>query len=320
MKICSLLPGATEVVAALGLADDVVGVSHECDYPPAMRRKPVMVKPAIDAERTSSPDIDRQVRGMLDEGRHLYALDEALFTRAEPDLVITQDLCQVCAITPGQLQRAINALAAPPVLLTLNPTSLEDIFTDVERIGAAAGRAGEGTTLAAGLRARLQAIRHRVASVQERPRVVCLEWLDPLYIGGHWVPEMVDWAGGRDALGRAGEPSKQVTWEQVEAATPDVVVLMPCGFSVARTLKELDEPSATQPWPDRTEWATLPAVRQGRVYVVDAASYFSRPGPRLVDGVAILAALLHPGLFNEGERPLPAQALHLPLSRRPVQL
>jgi len=311
MKICSLLPGATEVVAALGLADDLVGISHECDYPPDVRHKPVLVRAAIDAERTVSSEIDRQVRETLQNGRPLYQLDEALFSRTQPDLVITQDLCNVCAVTPGQLQRALSQLAKEPRLLTLNPMSLEDILTDVERIGAATGRKSQADALVSQLRARLQTIHERIAAAQERPKVACLEWLDPLYAPGHWVPEMVVWAGGRNLLGRAGVPSEPILWDAVLAAQPDVLILMPCGFSAARTLLELEQ---TDFQVRRPGWSTLPAVRNGRVFAVDSASYFSRPGPRLVEGVAILAALCHPSIFGHdvptGARRVPSNKPH----------
>jgi len=310
MRICSLLPGATEVVAALGLDDDLVGISHECDYPPAVRRKPVMVKAVIDSERADSREIDRQVRETLAAGTRLYTLDEPLFTQARPELVITQNLCQVCAVTPSQLERAIQKLSSAPRLLTLNPTSLTDVLQDVERIGTATGQADKGTTFAAALRDRLQRLRERVSAAPHRPTVVCLEWLDPLYIGGHWVPEMVAWAGGHDALGSPGIPSTQVTWEQVAAARPEILILMPCGFSVERALRELRTQPPQTRWP---HWETLPAVRTGQVYVVDALSYFSRPGPRLVDGVAILAALLHPTLFSDNDQPTQTQAQRLTL-------
>lgn len=308
MRICSLLPGATEVVAALGLVDEVVGVSHECDYPPVMKQKPVLVKPAIDAERADSGEIDRQVRATLAEEKRLYALDERLFAQAQPDLVISQDLCQVCAVTPDQLGRALRQLPRPPRLLTLNPTGLMDVIQDVERIGQATGQADKGAAFAATLRSRLHTLRERVAAGKTRPNVVCLEWLDPLYLGGHWVPEMVDWAGGGDLLGRAGSPSSRVTWEQVRATKPDVIIFMPCGFSVTRALRELEAKPPHERWPG---WQDLPAVQQNRCYVVDAAAYFSRPGPRLVDGVGILAALLHPDLFPADEQPTQAQVQRL---------
>jgi iron complex transport system substrate-binding protein len=293
MRICSLLPGATEVVAALGAAGELVGISHECDYPPEVRKAPVMVRPVIDSDRLSSPDIDRQVKAAVESGKELYVLDESLFTRSAPDLVITQDLCRVCAITPGQLQRAIDALPHPPQLLALDPVTLEEIIHDVERIGGAIGRSAEGRALAEQLRARLRAVSQKIARRDRTPQVVCLEWLDPLYVGGHWVPDMVARAGGRDMLGTAGERSKKVTWDQVLDARPDVLVLMPCSFSAERTLREVHRVTS------RPGWHSLPAVQNGQVYAVDSSSYFSRPSHRLVEGVEILAALIHPSLFDK---------------------
>ncbi len=295
MRICSLLPGATEVVAALGLADDLVGVSHECDFPPEVRHKPVLVHAAIDAAHASSFDIDRQVRATLETAQPLYTLDVVGFAKAQPDLVITQDLCHVCAVTPDQLHHAIGALPTPPRVLSLNPATLDEMVADVERIGEATGRAARARALAAQLRARLQSIHAQVAPVAQRPRVACLEWLAPLYVAGHWVPEMVACAGGDDVLGVAGAASTPVTWEQVLAAAPEVLLLMPCGFTLNRTLRELDRLSFDSSWPG---WQNLPAVRNGRVFAVDASAYFSRPGPRLVDGVGLLAALFHPSSFG----------------------
>jgi len=304
MKICSLLPGATEVIAALGLADDLVGISHECDYPPAITHKPVMVRATIDGEHSSSAEIDHQVKAAVTADRRLYELDEGLFARAQPDLVVTQDLCHVCAVTPSQLHRAIGALPYRPQLLSLNPLTIEDILMDVERIGAAIKRPVEAQALIVALRSRLELVRTQVASANARPTVACLEWLSPLYAAGHWVPQMVERAGGIDRLGSAGAPSRQVTWEQLLAVAPDVLVLMPCGFSINRTLRELNQLTVHPGWQD------LPAVRNGRVFAVDASSFFSRPGPRLVDGVAILAALFHPSRFGGT---IPDGARHLTL-------
>ena len=292
MRICSLLPGATEVVAALGAADELVGISHECDYPPAVRSKPVLVHPVVDSDRSASPDIDRQVQAAAAARSNLYDLYAALFAQTAPDLVITQDLCHVCAITPDQLQQAIGNLPKPPRLLTLNPTSLEDILGDTERIGDAIGRGTQGRALASRLRTSLEAIREKVSRTGRQPRVVCIEWLEPLYVGGHWVPEMVARAGGQDMLGRQGARSEKVTWDQVLAAEPDILVLMPCSFSAERTLREVHLMTG------RPRWDQLPAVRSGRVFAVDSSAYFSRPSPRLVEGVALLAALFHPEVFG----------------------
>ncbi len=289
MRICSLLPGATEVVAMLGRTRHLVGISHECDYPPEIRTKPVLVRSTVDAG-LPSPDIDRHVRSMAQAGQPLYELDEILLTRVRPDIVITQDLCHVCAITPAQLTRALRVLPSPPRVLSLNPSTLDDVLADIERIGATIGRAQEASALVEQLRARLQAVLLQVAHAETRPRVVCLEWLDPLFVAGHWVPEMVACAGGVDVLGTPGSPSVQITWAQVQAARPDVLVIMPCGFSIARTKQEMNRLTR------RAGWKKLPAVTNGAVFLVDAAAYFSRPGPRLIDGVEILAACLYPSL------------------------
>lgn len=290
MRICSLLPGATEVVAALGRAKHLVGISHECDYPPEIRTKPVLVRATVDAERLSSAEIDRHVRANLQAGRPLYELDETLLVRVRPQLVIAQDLCHVCAVTPAQLNRALHALPSTPRVLSLSPSTLDDVLADIERIGDAIGRAHEAAVLVEHLRGRLAAVLLQVAHADTRPRVVCLEWLDPLYVAGHWVPEMVAYAGGVDALGTAGSPSVPVTWEQVLAARPDVLVLMPCGFSIARAKQELDRLTT------RPEWKELPAVKHGRVFLVNAPAYFNRPGPRVIDGIEILASCLYPSL------------------------
>jgi iron complex transport system substrate-binding protein len=302
MRICSLLPGATEVVAALGRARHLVGISHECDYPPEIRTKPVLVRATLNPELLSSAEIDRRVRAALEDGAPLYELDETLFGRVRPSLVITQDLCHACAVTPAQLQRAIRALPSPPRVLTLGPSTLDDVLADLERVGDAIGRGDEASVLAERLRGRLEAVLLKVAHAEARPRVVCLEWLDPLYAAGHWVPEMVACAGGVDALGIPAAPSVRIAWEQVRAAQPDALMIMPCGFSIARTKRELVR-LVTQPG-----WADLPAVRHGNVFVVDAPAYFNRPGPRLIDGVEILAACLFPSLAPE-PRPGAAQRL-----------
>ncbi|WP_447977212.1 cobalamin-binding protein [Candidatus Nitrospira bockiana] len=302
MRICSLLPGATEVVAALGAADQLVGISHECDFPPEVIGKPVLVRAVIDAERTASADIDRQVRETLNGGHSLYRLDESRFHATRPDVVLTQDLCAVCAVTPDQLRQAIADLTPSPRVVSLNPTRLDDVIADVERIGAAIGKTEAAEHLAAALRGRLTSIRDQVSGVPGRPRVACLEWLDPLYVGGHWVPEMVTWAGGQDVLGTPGAPSRRIAWTDLIAAAPEIVVLMPCGFTVDRTLHELHALTA------HPDWVRLPAVSAGRVYAVEAGAFFSRPGPRLIDGVRILAALFHPERFD---RALPPGARRL---------
>lgn len=305
MKICSLVPGATEVVAALGLADQLVGVSHECDFPVSISHVPVMIEPLVGHGRPLSADIDRQVKEMMATGERLYRLNEPAFRNAQPDLILTQDLCHVCAITPDQLNRSIQALPTRPQIVTLSPTSIRDILTDIERIANAVGEREKGQALALALRRRLEAVRRRTEGRTSRPRVVCLEWLAPLYLAGHWVPEMVELAGGRDVLGSKDAPSRETTWQEVAEAKPDIILVMPCGYSIERTVHEL-----TQAGPAQDEWRRLYAGCP-QIYIVDAASYFSRPGPRLIDGVELLAALLHP----DQDRPLdPTKAIRLELT------
>lgn len=291
MRICSLLPGATEVVAALGLADALVAISHECDYPPEIRPKPVIIKSAVDPQRTSSPAIDRQVREAMRNGAGLYRIDESLLKSVRPDLIITQSLCDVCAVTPTEVQRALAGLKRQPRILSLDPTDLESVLRDIEAIGSATGRNAQARRLVQGLRDRIARVQARVQE-EPRRRAACIEWLDPLYCAGHWVPEMVHRAGGNELLATAGAPSVRITWEQVVAAKPDVLVLMPCGFSIDRTRSELDLLTS------RPGWNDLPAVRNKDVYAVAGAAYFNRSGPRLVEGVELLAALFHPHRFE----------------------
>ncbi len=298
MRICSLLPSATEIVCALGLEAELVGITHECDFPPSVHRLPRVTRSAVESERLSSGQIDALVASHLHDHRGLYQLDRELLERLNPDLILTQELCDVCAVSYDEVQDAVRALFGERTVLSLEPTRLDEVFEAIERVGAVTGRDAAASELTSALRRQVDAVEQVLAGVSERPRVACIEWLDPPWLGGHWVPELVARAGGLDPLGEAGSPSVRASWEQVAAAQPDVIVLMPCGFDVARTRREFD---AT---PRPPQWNDLPAVRAGRVYAVDANSYFSRPGPRLVEGLRLLAGLLHP------ERvPLPADPL-----------
>jgi iron complex transport system substrate-binding protein len=305
MRICSLIPGATEVVAALDLADQLVGISHECDFPASVRQVPVMIEPLVGKDGGSGGEIDRQVKALVASGQRLYRLNEDAFCHASPDLILTQDLCHVCSMTPDQLTRVIESLQHRPNVLTLSPTTLDDMIHDIERIAQAADVHTKGQALTQKLRRRVDHVRATTSRTSARPRVVCLEWLDPLYVAGHWVPEMVALAGGLDVLGSQDVPSHETTWHAVESARPDVVLIMPCGYSVERTVNELKRVGQTgEAWRRACEqWPDL--------YVVDAASYFSRHGPRLVDGVELLASILHP----TPDHPLdPAKAIKLEAS------
>jgi iron complex transport system substrate-binding protein len=291
MRICSLLPSATEILFALGLGDSIAGVTHECDFPPEATKKPRLIRPRVDPHAAPA-ELDRQVTELVKRGEGIYAVDAELLGSLSPDLIVTQDLCHVCAASPDDLAAALTRLAKQPRILSLVPHSLRDIWDDIRRVGEATSRRREAQALAITLEQRVAAIEVKAAQTSTRPRVLCLEWLDPYFVGGHWVPEMVAKAGGEDVLGRAGEPSFRVTTEQIANSKADVIIVMPCGYNVSRTV---DGYSATQ-IPD--SWKSLPAFRNRRLFAVDANGYFSRPGPRLADGVALLAHLLHPDLFQ----------------------
>ena len=286
MRIATLLPSATEIVSALGLAGDIVGVTHECDFPPEVRDRPRIVRGKIDSAHLAGAEINAQVEASLARGEGLYEIDLDALRNLRPDLLITQDLCDVCALPGTDVDAVIAGLPLPPRVLRLHPHALSDILGDIVRVGAATGREAEAERLVARLRGRIDRVEAAVRG-RPRPRVCCLEWLDPPFCGGHWMPEIVELAGGREVVGLAGRPSFQVDWSQIAAAHPDVVVLVLCGFDVARTRKEAETVAA------RAEWRSLPAVRAGCVYATDASSYFSRSGPRIVDGLEILAALFH---------------------------
>jgi iron complex transport system substrate-binding protein len=290
MRICSLLPSATEVLYALGLGDSVVGVTHECDFPAGAVTKPALIRPRVDPHAAAG-EIDRQVSELVSRGESIYAVDAELLRSLEPDLIVTQDLCHVCAASPDDLAAALTRLPKMPRVLTLTPHSLADVWNDIRKVGDATQRRREAQAVAITLEQKVAAIEAKVAQAETRPRVLCLEWLDPFYVGGHWVPEMVAKAGGLDVLGRAGEPSFRVTEDQVATSGAEIAVVMPCGFSVKRISTEYSSAS----FPDG--YLNLPAVREQRVYAVDANGYFSRPGPRLAEGVAVLAHLFHPDLF-----------------------
>ena len=285
MKICSLLPSATEILFALGLGDQVVGVSHECDFPPEARRKPVLIRSRI--THTESPAaIDRQVREFLERGESLYSVDLDSLCALQPDLIVTQDLCHVCAATPDDLGSALARLAVQPRVLTLNPHSLADVCVDIRSVGAATDQAPQAGSVVAEFEGRIAAVERAVANLP-RKRAVCLEWLDPPYAAGHWVPEMVERAGGVDVLGHTGKAASRTDWNAILAVRPDVIVVMPCGYSLEQAVAEFRQLALPPGWGD------IPAVMNNYVFLVEASGYFSRPGPRLAAGVEILAEAIH---------------------------
>jgi len=287
MRICSLLPSATEILYALGLGDDIVGVSHECDYPPEALQKPRVIHSTIDHERLSSEEIDRAVHHTLERRESLYRIDEDVLRAAQPELIVTQELCDVCAVDTSTVSHALRVLSSQPKVVSLHPHTVSELLDEIHLLGKATGREAQAEALVLAFRQRIERIRTRVAGAP-RPRVFCLEWLGPLMAAGHWVPAMVELAGGHEVLGRDGKASHYVSPDEVASADPEVLVIMPCGFSIQRTRQELSG-ITTQPW-----WSALPAVRRQRVYLVNGPAYFNRSGPRLIDGMEILAGLIHP--------------------------
>ena len=287
MRICSFLPSATEILYALGLEESVEGVSYVCDYPPAARTKPVVVNTRM-PQTTDPGETDRLVNEFVSRGESLYKVDLEALERIQPDLIITQDLCHVCAASPGDLGTSLAALPRAPRVLSLSPRTLADVWNDIRTVGQATGQGSQAEALVEELESRVGAVERAVKGVTNRPRVVCLEWLSPPFIAGHWVPEMVERAGGMDLMGRVGEPGFRTDWDKVLGAQPDVVVVMPCGYHLDETVEEFHHMRLPPAWNE------LPAVLTRRVFAVDASSYFSRPGPRLADGVEILAHLCHP--------------------------
>jgi iron complex transport system substrate-binding protein len=291
MRICSFLPSATEIVYTLGLGDQLYGVTRACDYPPEARTKPVVVYSILDDRGLSSAEIDRIVKEHARANQSVYRIDMEALRRADPDLILTQELCDVCAVGYQDVLTQIKDLPKPPRVVSLNPTGLADVLRDILTVGEVTGTTARAQATVAALRQRIEAVRQRAAQAPARPRVFCLEWMDPLFVSGHWIPEMVEIAGGVDGIGNHGTPSSRVSWERVRAYQPEVVILMPCGADVPLTLSELDVVRALP------GWSELPAVRAGRVYAVNAGAYFSRSGPRLVDGLELLAQIIQPHLF-----------------------
>ncbi len=291
MRIVSLLPAATEICYALELGGDVVGVSPECDYPSAARDHPRVSRVLLDYDGKTGGETSRMVGETLAKGDPLYRVDETALRAAAPDVILTQGLCEVCAPSVGDVRAVAKGLPRHPRIVSLDPHRLREVLDDVERVGKACGAEGAAKSLVEELRERIQRVAFLTSRIHERPATACLEWLDPLFAAGHWVPEMVDLAGGVDALVKPGERSRRVEPRDVVLAAPKIAVLMPCGFHMDRARQEAGRLTA-QPW-----WRDLPAARANRVWVVDGSSYFNRPGPRLVDGLEILAHVLHPETF-----------------------
>jgi iron complex transport system substrate-binding protein len=295
VKIVSLLPSATEIVYALGLGDDLAGVTYECDYPAEAREKPVVSDTALPVDRPlTSSEIEEEVRSRMEQKTPIYVLDKELIQRTQPDLILAQDLCRVCAVPSGQVEDALAELGCESEVLSLDPTNLAEILDGVVQVGRATGTERRAKDLVASLRDRIEAVRATAARLPG-VRTFCLEWLAPPYAGGHWVPEMVEIAGGEHLLNPPGSRSRVVTWREVANALPDVLVFMPCGYYLSEAEEEASRIYRVP------EFGETAASSAGAVYAVDATSYFSRPGPRVVDGLEILAWAMHPDAFPEPE-------------------
>lgn len=286
MRIVSFLPSATETLYELGLGRSITGVTHECNYPPAASKKPQVIHPSFDPSRMSGSEIDSKIVELVRAGSDIYVVDDKLLKKASPDLIVAQGLCEVCSPFTKEIGRAVNLLGGKPDVLVLDPHDLDDILVSIMDVAEKAGRVKEGRKLVASLQKRVDAV--RAIKAKTRPKVACIEWVDPLFTAGHWVPQMVEYAGGINGMSAAGEQSRRLDIDEIARFDPDIIVMMPCGFGIKRTVQEMKALKNNKKW-----WA-LRAVKEGSVYVVEAGSYFSKPGPRTVTGLEILAKIMHP--------------------------
>jgi len=301
VRIVSLLPSATEIVCAIGLGDDLVGVTHECDWPPEVAGKPVVTRSTHDLAAAGSREIHNLVTAAIHGGSSLYELDEAALEALKPDLILTQELCKVCAVSYREVNEVARAIDADITVVSLEPTSIEGILNSISTVGAMTESEDAALDLVENLRGRLGAVEK---VVQERrdagirsPRVIGVEWLDPPFTTGHWVPEQIQRAGGWEVLGEAGKPSVETRWSAVVDLEPEMIVLMPCGYHLAETLADWERT------PRPMAWREIEAVRRGQVFAVDGSAYFSRPGPRVIDGIELLAEIFDPDAFVDAAPP-----------------
>ncbi len=292
-RIVSLLPAATEIVATLDLMDEVVGVSHECDFPEEANARPRVTHCPVYKAELSSREVDDWVRRALRENGTIYTIDETLLRELRPDVILTQKLCDVCAVGYGTVARLAETLPGPPQVVNLEPSSLSDIFDDIRRVAEVCSVSDRADKVVAELSTRVKTVRERAAKIPERPPCFLMEWIDPPFCSGHWGPELVEIAGGHDPLGRKHQPSVEIKWEAVLQARPEIIVLALCGYDVDRARRDYE---LLRKFPG---FDSLPAAQTNRIYIVDASAYFARPGPRVVDSLEILAGILHPEEFPE---------------------
>ena len=292
-RIVSLLPAATEIAAALGLMDQVVGVSHECDFPNDANERPRVTRCAVHGAELASRDVDEWVRRALHDNGTIYTIDERLLRKLQPDVILTQRLCDVCAVGYGTVAKLAQTLPGPPQVVNLEPRSLADIFDDIRRVAKACEIPKRAEKLIANLSERVENVRERAAKIPDRPRCFLMEWVDPPFCSGHWGPELVEVAGGQDPLGRKHKPSAQIDWQEVLDACPEIIVLALCGYDIDRARRDYELLRRF------TGFDSIAAAANRQVYIVNASAYFARPGPRIVDSLEILAGILHPSEFPE---------------------
>jgi len=286
VRIVSFLPSATEMLYRLGAEGEIVGVTHECKFPPAARKKPRVIRPSFDPTRMTGLEIDSKIVELMRSGGDIYIVDDETLKKANPDLIVAQGLCEVCSPFTKEISRAVDILGGRPDVLVLDPHDLDDILVSVMDVAEKIDKVKQGRKLVASLQKRVDVVRGM--QLRSRPKMLCIEWINPLFTAGHWIPQMVEYAGGINGISSAGESSRRMEMDEVVRFDPDIILLMPCGFGVKRTLAELP------PLIVNEKWKSLRAVRRGKVYAVDANAYFSKPGPRTVTGLEIMAKILHP--------------------------
>ena len=290
-RIASFLPSATEILYELGAGDNIVCVTHECDYPEKAKSKPRVIHSSFDASAMSSKEIDGQVVKLMQTGGDIYLLDEQVLKKADPDLIVAQGLCEVCSPTTKEINKAVSILNEKPEVVILDPHNLDDILSDILKIAQHVGKKAEAQNVVGSLQKRIEYVKNR--SFKSRPKVLCIEWLDPLFTAGHWVPQMVEIAGGINGISVTSQPSRKMNLDEALSFDPDIIVLMPCGFDIDRIHQEYSKLASNN------EWKLLRAVQENKVFAVDANSYFSKPGPRTVTGIEILAKIIHPEMFGD---------------------
>lgn len=294
-RIVSFLPSATEILYELGAGDEVLAVTHECTYPAESKSKPKVIRSVFDPAKMSCKEIDKKVEELMESGKDIYVLDEKVLRQANPDLIVAQGICEVCSPHTKEVDRAVSMLGSRPEVLVLDPKNLDDILRNIVEVGQSVGRQAAAMDFVARLQARIRRVKDTKKGAL--PRVACIEWLDPLFTAGHWVPQMVELAGGINGISSTGERSRRMEIQEIESFDPDIIILMPCGFDIKRAIEEYGKLL------ENKRWTALRAVREGQVYAVNANEYFSKPGPRTVTGLEILAKIINPDTFRDIEIP-----------------